>query len=88
MRFNYELPPLSSDLAEQASEGRLGARVKMHFRLLQQKYGRSVAAQQFGDDWQCLADAVTDIDQIALRSLGFTSEFSDLNLKRFTFILP
>ena len=66
----------------------MGTRVEMHFWWLQQQYGRSVVAQQFGDEGQCLADAVADIDQIAMWSLGPSSEFSDLDLKGFAFILP
>ena len=88
MGLDYDLTLVPGDLAEQASHGGLGAGVEVYLGLLQQKHWRSVYSQQFSDDWQHLADSVSYVDQVALRTflLRFT-ESSNLYLKGSAFLL-
>lgn len=53
----------------------------MHLRLLQQKYRGCIGAKQFGYNGQCLADAVTYVNQITLGPFRSTSVFLYMYLK-------
>ena len=87
--FHHHLVISIRTLAEQAAEGGLGARMEMHFRLLQQQQWSLFPAQGTGDldnDRQHLTDAVADIDQVPPRAFQLPAALPDLYLKRFTFL--
>ena len=85
VRFDDQLTLGTGDPAKEASERRLGARMEMNFRLLQQENRRGAISQKFRYHGQNLTDSVTHVDQVSSRSLESVSRFSDLYLKRLAF---
>ena len=71
VRFDDQLAFGIGDPAKEASERRLGARMKMNFRLLKQENRRSVIPQKLRYHGQNLADPITYVDQVSLRPLEF-----------------
>lgn len=87
MRFHDQLTPLSRNLAQQAAQRSLSARVKVYFRLLQQTNRWRVVAKQLSNDGQGLADAVTDIYKVSRWTLDLSSSFYNMYLKRSPVVL-
>ena len=65
--FDNQLFTVSGEATKESGECCLCAWVKMYLRLLPEGELWGIRAQEFGDHGKNLADAVTDIDQVAPR---------------------
>ncbi len=65
MRLDDKLTLPVRDLTEQTAKRSLRAGVKVYFRLLQKEQRRRVWSQQLGYRKQRLADAISDVNEIA-----------------------
>ena len=81
VRFNNELTTGRSRFTEQAAEGGLGARMKMHFRLLKQEHWWSIWAKQLRNYGQDLAHTVSYVDKIPLLTLPSFAQLGDFQLE-------
>ncbi len=82
VRLNHQLPPPSSHLAKHGAQRGLGLGMQVDFGLLQEKYSRHVRAQQFRQNRQSLANAISNVDQVAPWPFPAFAEFTNLYLKR------